>query len=164
MEISKANTDDSVQIGSLLVEAWRHAYKDIMSASLLEGLSIQKRSVGWKKHLESGAEVYVLKNKTEILGVVEVCKFRDKIDRFTQYAEIPVLYLKPNAIGKGYGSNLLNYAQKRISEYDSEGTALWVLEKNMAGIDFYKKHGYSYCGEHKLHNTDLVEHLYTKIA
>jgi len=125
---------------------------------------VQKRSDGWRQHLENGADAYVLINKSEILGVVEICKFRDQINRFTLYTEIPVLYLKPKLIGKGLGSMLLNHAHDIAAEYGNAGTALWVLEKNATAIDFYNKHGYSYSGEHKLHNTELVEHLYAKNA
>ena len=164
MEISKANIDDSDQIGSLLVETWKHAYKGIMQQSVLDNLSVEKRSEGWKRVLEKGPEVYVLRNGLEILGVVQICKFRGEIARYSGFSEIPVLYLKPKVIGQGFGSMLLSYAHERYTVLEAEGVVLWVLEKNTRAIDFYGKHGYSFTGEVKAHNTELMEHLYAKYA
>jgi len=127
MEISKSNVEDSDQIGRLLVESWRHAYSGIMQQSVLDDLSVQKRSEGWKRILEKGPEVYVLRNGTEVLGLVQVCDFRGKLSRFCSFAEIPVLYLKPPAIGQGFGSMLLNFAQETTTVREAEGVALWVL-------------------------------------
>lgn len=164
MEISRANVADSEQIGSLLVESWRHAYSGIMRQPVLDDLSVHKRSEGWKLILEKNPEVYVLRNGTEILGVVQVCKFRGKISRFSSFIEIPVLYLKPKVIGQGLGSMLLNYAHETAAVREAEGVVLWVLERNTRAIEFYRKHSYSFTGETKPHDTDLVEHLYLKIA
>jgi GNAT superfamily N-acetyltransferase len=83
-----------------------------MQQSVLDDLSVQKRSEGWKRILEQRPEVCVLRNGTEVLGIVQVCDFRCKITRFCSFAEIPVLYLKPTAIGHGFGSMLLNFAQE----------------------------------------------------
>jgi len=164
MEISKANLEDSDQIGRLLVESWRHAYSGIMQQSVLDDLYVQKRSEGWKRILEKRPEVYVLKNCTEVLGLVQVCDFRGKISRFCSFAEIPVLYLKSTAIGQGFGSMLLNFAQETATVREAEGVALWVLEKNSHAIEFYSKHGYLFTGESKAHDANLAEHLYAKNA
>ena len=160
MDITRAIPKDAVEIGALLVEAWRYAYKDIMPSSVLEELSAESRSKGWKQHLESGTEAYVLRNNTKLLGVVSVGGFRGTIKRFSLFSEITALYVSPGEIGMGYGSGLLSHAHERISEKNTQGTVLWVLEKNLHAIDFYKKHGYLYSGESKVHNTGLVEHLY----
>ena len=162
--ISKANVEDSNQIGSLLVETWKYAYKGIMQQSVLDDLSVQQRSEGWKRVLETEPEVYVLRNGKELLGVVQVCEFRGKIARYCDFSEIPVLYLRPKVIGQGFGSMLLNYAHERSTVRESKGVVLWVLEENTRAIDFYCKHGYSFSGETKAHNADLTEHLYAKNA
>ena len=52
----RVKLEDSDDIGALLVEAWRHAYKGIMPTSVLDGLCVQSRSAGWKNHIENGAE------------------------------------------------------------------------------------------------------------
>ena len=164
MEISKASTDDSYQIGELLVETWRYAYTGIMQQSVLDELSVQRRSEGWMRVLEKNPEVYVLRNGASVSGVVQVCRFRGEIEPYRNFSEIPVLYLKPNFIGQGYGSMLLKYAHAQNTVSESEGVALWVLEKNTRAIDFYSKHGYTFSGESKAHSEELAEHLYVKMV
>lgn len=161
MEILKATVQDCTQIGSLHVQAVKNAYKNILSKSDYDGLSEQKRAAHWRTRFNDEPNVYVLRNQVEILGFVEICKFEDKIEKYTQYGEITLLYLKPNEIGNGYGSMLLKYAEEKILLSGVEGVALWVLEKNRPAIEFYKRHGYSYSGKHKLYRHEM-EHLYTK--
>ena len=164
MEVFRAIVEDCTQIGSLHVQAVKHTYQDILPSSYIDGLSEQQRSADWRTRFNGEPpDVYVLKNQTEILGFVEICKLEDRIENYTQYGEISLLYLKPNEIGKGYGSTLLNYAEEKILENGATGLALWVTEKNRPAIDFYKKHDYSYSGKHQISQYER-ELLYTKSA
>lgn len=113
MEILKAIVQDCTQIGSLHVQAVKHTYQDILPKTYIDGLSEQQRSAHWRTRFNGALpDVYVLKNQAVILGFVEICKLEDKIENYTQYGEISLLYLKPAEIGKGYGSMLLNYAEE----------------------------------------------------
>ena len=115
MKILKANVQDCTQIGSLHVQAVKHTYQDILPKSYIDALSEQQRSAHWRTRFNGDQpDVYVLKNQAEILGFVEICKLEDKIENYTQYGEISLLYLMPDEIGKGYGSMLLNYAEEKI--------------------------------------------------
>ncbi len=164
MEILKATVQDCTQIGSLHVQAVKNAYQNILPKSYTDSLSEQQRSAHWRARFNGDPpEVYVLKNQAEILGFVEIRKFEDRIENYTQYGEISLLYLKPNEIGKGHGSMLLNYAEEKILKNGATGLALWVTEKNRPAIDFYEKHGYSYSGRYQIYKNER-ERLYTKSA
>lgn len=164
MKILKATVQDCTQIGSLHVQAVKNAYQDTLPKRYIDGLSEQQRSAYWRTRFNGDPpNVYVLKNQTEILGFVEICTFEDRIENYTQYWEISLLYLKPNEIGKGHGSMLLNYAEEKILKKDAAGLAIWVTEKNRSAIDFYKKHGYSFSGEYQ-NSKNERERLYTKYA
>lgn len=164
MEILKAIVQDCTQIGSLHVQAVKYTYQDILPKSYIGGLSEQQRSAYWRTRFNGDPpEVYVLKNQAEILGFVEIRRHEDKIENYTEYGEISLLYLKPDEIGKGYGSMLLNYAEEKILKNGATGLALWVAEKNRPAIEFYKKHGCSYSNKHRISEYER-ELLYTKSA
>ena len=91
MEIRKATPDDSELVAKVLVESWRHAYKGIIPINILDNLSVEKKSVVWSNHLSTGGEAYVLIESKSIIGVIEISRFREKIIRFKQYAEISVI-------------------------------------------------------------------------
>jgi len=164
MEIVKATVQDCTQIGSLHVQAVKNAYQDILPKSYTDSLSEQKRAADWRTRFNGGPpDVYVLKNQSEILGFVEICKFGNQIEDYTRYGEISLLYLRPNEIGNGYGSMLLNFAEEKLLTKGAAGLALWVTEKNRPAIVFYKKHGYSYSGKYQISKYER-ERLYIKSA
>ena len=163
MSIRKAEVSDSWNIANLLVRSWQFAYKGIMEDSLLEKLSVKQREIGWKNHLESGAEVYVKECDGKLIGIIEVSDFRDNNIAYQHYAEIPVIYLDPEYIGKGYGKKLFGYAENVIVKKGISQIAIWVLNKNISATNFYKKIGFVNSGTNKLHDkTGLTEDLYIK--
>jgi len=165
IEIRKANINDSEPIAVVLVESWRHAYKGIMPDEVLDNLSVSKRSEGWSTHLSDGGEAYVLIESEKIIGVLEVSRFRGELKEYEHYAEIPVIYLLPKKIGKGFGFLLMEYAQQLLASKGFNDIAIWVLEKNTRAIQFYNKAGFLFSGVVKEHlSTGLTERLYTKNA
>ena len=163
MEIRKANPNDSKLIAEILVNSWRHAYKEIMPDELLDNLSVESKSNDWNKQLNDGGEAYVLIEAEEIIGVIEICRFRDRLKKYEHFAEIPVIYLSPQKMGQGYGFKLLEFAIKLLDSRGIKSIAIWVLEKNHPAIKFYRKMGFTSSGTKKEHpQTGLIEHLYIK--
>jgi GNAT superfamily N-acetyltransferase len=161
MKIRKANANDVKDIAEILVSSWRFAYKGIMSDELLSSLSVDSRAEGWKKHLDLGAEAWVLQKGEATLGVTEFGKFRDSIEEFNRCGEIYLIYLRPEEIGKGLGSKLLNHCFDNLRSQGFNRVAIWVLEQNSRAIDFYKCFAFSYSGVSKTHaSTGLIENLY----
>jgi len=144
VEILKATVQDCTEIGSIHVQAVKNAYKDILPKSYYDSLSEKKRAAYWRIRFNGDPDVYVLKNHAEVLGFVEISNIKEKIEGYSLYGEISLLYLKPNVIGKGYGSMLLIYAEEALVKNGAEGIALWVVEKNKSAIEFFKRRGYSY--------------------
>lgn len=160
LQIVRANQKDCGLIAELLVASWQFAYKDIMADDLLQNLSVEQRKNGWEKHLASGGEAYLLRNSSDVYGVVEISKFRDSIDAYKAYGEIPVIYLQPDKIGQGHGRTLMLFALDLFAARGINDVGIWVLEKNKRAIDFYSKHGFSFSGHTKTHRpTGLVEWL-----
>ena len=158
--ISRAEEHDCDIIAQILVASWRFAYKDIMPNDVLDNLSVEQRSKGWQNHLRDGGEAYLLTADESAFGLVEVCPFRDKIEGFDSYSEIPVIYLMPDKVGQGFGCMLMDFALNLLSERGFRHVGIWVLEKNKRAIKFYEKYGFSFSGHTKTHgSTNLVEWL-----
>lgn len=163
LEIVKATASDSAAIAQILVSSWQAAYRGIMPDEMLNNLSVQQREEVWRKHLNSGGEAYLLRLSDEAVGVIEVCDFRDSIEGFSEWGEIPVIYLLPERYGCGLGSELMRFALAALTERGKENVGIWVLEKNTRAIHFYKKHGFSQSEHMKVHKpTGLVEILFVR--
>lgn len=59
LRITKATAHDCAAIASILVKSWQAAYRGIMPNELLDGLSVQQREEGWRRHLNSGGNAYI---------------------------------------------------------------------------------------------------------
>lgn len=159
-EIVKATASDSAIIAQILVRSWQAAYRGIIPDELLDNLSIAQRDEVWRKHLNSGGEAYLLRLSDGAVGVIEVCDFRDSIQGFSGWREIPVIYLLPERYGCGLGSGLMRFALALLAQRGREDIGIWVLEKNTRAILFYKKHGFSQSEHMKVNKpTGLVEIL-----
>lgn len=162
--IRRANPKDAGAIGKLLIQSWQVTYKDIMPEKLLADLSLAEWEKGWKTHLENThSEVYVLIKEQEIIGVTEVCLFKECLSQYSNYIEIPVIYLLPNKIGLGYGREMMTKVLSIIECRKAEGVALWVLEKNKRARSFYSKYGFIFAGKTKIFpKGNLRELLYIR--
>lgn len=67
--------------------------------------------------------------------------------------EVRRLFVEPTLQGKAIGAELLEYG---IAEKDVK--SLWVLEKNIKAIAFYKRHGFDTTNEKK-YEEDTIEFL-----
>lgn len=97
-----------------------------MPDDILDNLSIEQRKARWENHLRNGGEAYLLCEESNIFGLVELCQFRDKIDDFSAYGEIPVIYLMPDKVGMGLGGVLMEYASRQTREAKPFNEVLWL--------------------------------------
>ena len=95
--------------------------------------------------------------------MIEICNFRDSIDGFAEWGEIPVIYLLPEKYGMGLGGELMRFALALLFARGREQIGIWVLEKNIRAINFYKKHAFTPSEHTKVHrSTGLVEILFIR--
>ncbi len=62
---------------------------------------------------------------------------------------IEELYIEPFFKGAGIGTALIEFAILKAKDENKNRISLWVLEKNLSAISFYKKQGFTYNGEFK---------------
>ena len=163
----RAKLNDAKAIARLLIGSWKYAYKNIMPAEFLADLSINDWTNGWKSHLNKPEnEVYVLLVGQEVIGVVEICAFKKEYNQYEiyrDYIEIPVFYLLSNKIGMGYGRKMMAEILAVISDRDTMGVAIWVLEKNKPARSFYEFFGFGFTGKMKTFlQGNLKELLYIR--
>jgi len=159
-EITRASADDATAIAYILVKSWQVAYRGIMPDELLDNISVKQREEGWRLHLKSAGEAYLVRSSSAAIGVIEISDFRDAIPEFSGWGEIPVIYLLPEYYGLGLGGRLMQFALVLLAERGRENVGIWVLEKNTRAIGFYQKHGFLRSEHSKVHKpTGLVEIL-----
>ena len=163
MEIRKARLEDAEGIAKVHIESWRFTYKGIMEETLLASLELESRTKEWESVL-SGDDwpAYVAINATgSIRGFVHLSNYRDNDLKNQNVGEITAIYIDPNIIGTGIGALLFEEGLQHLANLGYSKVALWVLEKNQLGIDFYKKFNFRPDGGKKIHpRTGLVELRY----
>jgi Acetyltransferases len=159
-EITRASADDAAAIAHILVKSWQVAYRGVIPDELLDNISVKQRADGWRQHLNTSGEAYLLRSSGVAIGLIEISDFRDAIPEFSGWGEIPVIYLLPEYFGLGLGGGLMQFALALLAQRGRENVGIWVLEKNTRAIDFYQKHGFVRSEHSKVHKpTGLVEIL-----
>ena len=138
--IRQATVDDLVRIAEIFVFNYRLNFYPIFQEDIFyfEELTVFNMVESFAKELDS---IWVYDD-----GVVK---------GFTQIEkrEVRRLFVEPTLQGKSIGADLLEYG---IAEKDVD--FLWVLEKNIKAIVFYKKHGFDTTNKKK-YEEDTIEFL-----
>ena len=138
MEIRQIETDDDrYAISNIYEESWKYAYKNIIPDSYLE--SIPKGR--WVSNLDRpGMNNAVIIENGIFIGTSGYCSSR--FSEFEGFGEIVSIYFLPEYIGKGYGTQLLNYVIEELRKAGYKDVFLWVLEENIRAGRFYEKAGF----------------------
>lgn len=129
--------DNKLAISHVYEKSWKYAYKDIIPQSFLYSIPTGK----WASNLDkNGRKTLIMLENNEIIGTSSFCKSR--FPEFQGMGEIISIYLLPQYIGKGYGTNLLHAAISELKRLGYNEIFLWVLEENYSAIKFYEKNGF----------------------
>lgn len=141
--IQIATIADARAIASIHVRAWQAAYADLLPAAYLDDLSIPQRTASWELRLQSpAARVLVQRHAGEVVGWIDFGPSQDAEADTSLTAEIYAIYIDPPFWRSGYGTALMQAAQKRLRDDAKKSVTLWVLEANVAGRCFYDRlHG-----------------------
>lgn len=138
-QIFKAEIQDSLQIAQIIKDGWNTAYKGIISDEFLKNMNTETLSENWKKSIQDNKNIYVYKEKDEILGVIRFGRAGEAVTEKT--GEIEVLYVRPDQKRKGIGTQLLNFAKHELKKMGHDKMIIWCLKGNKQGSNFYKKAG-----------------------
>ena len=147
MEIRYALRDELREAAALVIGSWRWAYKDIMDAEYLADLSLEKRHERFLKGYDEGARSLLLFGNGEMLGF---CVFgKSQTPGYPEDGEIGAIYLREDAVGRGYGHALFTYAEEDLRAQGYRNLVLDVFSQNERAIAFYSAHGYIKVGDRK---------------
>ena len=138
--IRQATVDDLVRIAEIFVFNYRLNFYPIFQEDTFyfEDLTVFNMVESFAKELDS---IWVYDDGV-VKGFIQIEK-----------REVRRLFVEPTLQGKAIGAELLEYG---IAEKDVD--FLWVLEKNIKAIVFYKKHGFDTTNKKK-YEEDTIEFL-----
>lgn len=144
--LRSATVDDAPAIARIHVETWRFAYRKILPADFLAGLSIEKRTQGWRKNLsEKRDSVWVAELAGTVVGWVSFGPCRDDGEGEAEQGEIYALYLDAPFQRSGLGQALMSAAERQLVSFlpQARRISLWVLQQNEPARRFYARFGYA---------------------
>ena len=138
--IRQATVDDLVRIAEIFVFNYRLNFYPIFQKDTFyfEDLTVFNMVESFAKELDS---IWVYDDGV-VKGFIQIEK-----------REVRRLFVEPTLQGKSIGADLLEYG---IAEKDVD--FLWVLEKNIKAIVFYKRHGFDTTNKKK-YEEDTIEFL-----
>lgn len=155
------------------VGAWRAAYRGILPAELLDGLSVGLREDVWQGVLlDPGAgdkTVTLVAEDEEPAGAVAgVCSLalpsRDE-DAGERTAEIAATYVDPERWGSGVGRAMVGEALDRLRTGGAwDDVTLWVFLRNAQGRAFYARSGFRLDGAKGVHESSGVTTARMRLA
>lgn len=135
------------------VRGWQFAYRGLMAEEFLDALSVEER-VRWHSgrlsRLQPGEAVLVATAEGRVIGFAATGACRDP--DHVEGGELYSIYVAPDLIGTGVGSELLAAAEQELARYRSD-SCLWVAKENHQAIRFYERRGWVADGTEK---TELV--------
>jgi len=147
MEIRYAKRRDLEEAAAFHNECWHWAYKDIMDADYLAGLSDEVRHEKMLKAYDEGQKPLLLFDHGALLGF---CAFGKSLTPgFPDDGEISAIYLREDAVDKGYGHVLFTRAEEELQAQGYQDLVLDVFSQNGQAITFYLAHGYVKVGDRR---------------
>ena len=149
--IRKALPEDAYNYAMCHISCWQSAYKGIVSDEFLCDMMIKKeqRIERYRKALtEPGdCEYYCVLYENAMIGFCIINKSQD--ERQALIGEIWAVYLVEEFRGKGYGSEIIDFAVRELKRVNPSEIFLWVFEENSRARRFYEKCNFFFDGTRK---------------
>lgn len=125
IKVSEQNLKDAAFVYML---SWKESHREICSGDFIEKHDIVYMTAFLSEKLENGYKLYIKYYENNPVGIIGINPSDE---------EICLLYVLPTEQGKGFGSELLEFAVAKC-----ENPYITVLDSNKKAIDFYKKRGF----------------------
>lgn len=161
--IRAATVADAPGIAEVHVVSWQAAYRGLLPQSLLDGLSVERRTAQWQETVpRANWNVHVAARPDgHVGGFVATGPSRDD-DADATVGELITIYLRQELWSVGIGSRLHAVGIAGMATCFEQAT-LWVLETNARSRGFYERHGWQPDGTVKrdtIGETEVVEVRY----
>lgn len=160
--IRLARDDDAIAIARIQIASWRAAYRAIMPADFLAGLSETERADRWRTRLGASAApaspTYVALGEADtVVGFAHTGPPRDEDLPSDGRGELYTLYVDPSAWRRGIGAALLAAIDDFWRPTAVRELLLWVFEDNTPARAFYERCGWRADGACKLDDFNGVK-------
>lgn len=149
LNIRKAEIKDAQKVAYVHTMSWKAAYAGIVPDEYLNNLSVDTRAEEFRIDYKNNEKTYcfVAELQDKAIGFIVLEKSRDK--DLSDAGEICAMYLLPEYLDKGYGSQMMRFSVKFLAELGFNTISLWVLEESERARKFYKKCGFVFDGTKK---------------
>ncbi len=147
MLIRAATFEDIPQMVRVNVDTWRTAYRDILPASLLDGLSYEVREQRWRDSFaQAGPGQFTLVAEdaggggaASVVGFARGGPERDGTPGYD--GEIYAIYVLAEQQHRGTGRQLMAACARHLAAEGFRAAMLWTLEENQRARAFYEALG-----------------------
>jgi ribosomal protein S18 acetylase RimI-like enzyme len=136
-----ATPDDAADIARVQMGTWRTAYRDLLPAEFLAGLSVERRAITHRINLERrtpAVETFVAESEVGVIGYCSCGRSRWQDGEGELYA----IYVLESSAGQGVGTSLFRRCEEWFRDHRFERAQLHVLEGNVAAQGFYERMGW----------------------
>lgn len=151
VRIREAVVQDADAITAVHQASLDAAYRGRVDEELLEDMGPRERRRRWVLWLADPSVVTLLaEGDGELLGFATLRPTRDDDLDPRSVAEMPTLYVRPDAWRQGVGSRLCEATCRRAAEMGFGVLTLWVLDLNREARRFYESFGFREDGATKM--------------
>lgn len=143
--VRAARPDDAGAIADAHVRGWLAAYRGLVPDSILDSLSVGRRTTFWRDTISAetrgsvpAARTWVVEAAGQVQGFASTGAIRDQPDGLARAGEVFAIYLAPEARGRGFGRALFTHAVEDLRARGFDPIVVWVFEANVGARDFYE--------------------------
>jgi GNAT superfamily N-acetyltransferase len=156
--IRRATPEDAASIGAVEVITWQSAYRNMMPAAFLDGLSLEDKTASWYRNLVKHQygehkRTMVAVKEGEVVGFATVGRLQDD----TEVGLVYLMYVLPKHWRCGVGKALMAATMDELRELGSRQAILWVLRDNRHARRFYESLGWQADGRTRTDDYGGVE-------
>jgi len=140
VRIEPVDASNLLDAAEVHAASWRASHKNICSSEFVAAHTVQRQAAYLQGEMDRGRQLFLLTDQVPV-GVVSVDQ--DVIGN---------LYIYPAHWRKGYGTELLRFAETKCKT-----PRLWVLNTNEQARRFYEARGYALTGREKVLSQTLKE-------
>jgi len=142
--LRRARLTDAEAIAHVHSTSWQASYTGILPDSYLDNLGGPQLEARWRNRLGVPGEcarIRVAEERGRLIGFSQFGNASGdrSLDGFA--GEISMLYLDPDATGRGVGSTLLERSIEILEEMEYHWLVIWVVSRNERARSFYERHG-----------------------
>ena len=148
MEFRNASPAQLTDIAKLFHACWHVSYKDLLSAEVRRGMTLDEAANLWRPSLvePNGKETVIGTLDTQIVSVFRIGTEKEN----PKNGHLFSLYVDPEVAGQGLGKKSLLEAQTRLSQKGFKTMSLWVFEKNEVAKGLYQSFGFHPTGSSRV--------------